>query len=505
MEVSVLEVEPARAEVDAVVAGVFREGELDGPAAELDRALDGALARLVADGEIKGEPNQLALYHTGGRLAASRVVMVGLGPRDKVDAERVRQAAGAAARLARDKGARRLAFTLLGAGHNGLAPATAAQAAVEGALLGLYRFDSYKSKKEEKAVDSVAVAARTADAQAAVERARLLADATCLARELAYQPGNKMTPRLLAEAARRVAAEAGLEIEVFDEQRMEQEEMGALLGVARGSNEPPRFIVLRYRSGREGAPLLALVGKGLTFDAGGISIKPAEGMEEMKMDKSGGAAVIAAMGAIARLRPDLDVVGIVPATENLPGGGAQKPGDVVRACNGKTVEVINTDAEGRLILADAVAYAVKLGARWVVDIATLTGAVVIALGGQAAALLGNDQGLIDQVRAAGEDVGERFWQLPTYDEYKEQYKSQAADIKNVGGRPAGTITGGLIIGEFVGETAWAHMDIAGVAWHDRDQPYKPAGASGFGVRTLIRLAERLSGQSEELRRAMAAE
>lgn len=495
MEVSVLEVEPAQAEVDALVAGVFKDEEgLDGAAAELDRALNGALARLVADGEIRGEPNQTALYHTRGRLAAGRVVLVGLGPRGKVDAERVRQAAGTAAKLARDRGARRVAFTLLGAGNNGLTPAGAAQAAAEGAILGLFRFDLYKSKKEEKAVDSVAVLAPATEVQAAVERSRLLAEATCLARELAYQPGNRMTPRLLAEEAGRVAAGAGLEIEVFDEQRMAQEEMGALLGVARGSHEPPRFIVMRYRSGRRDAPLLALVGKGLTFDAGGISIKPAEGMEEMKMDKSGGAAVIAAMGAIARLQPALDVIGIVPATENLPGGGAQKPGDVVRACNGKTIEVINTDAEGRLILADAVAYAAKLGARWIVDIATLTGAVVIALGGQAAAVLGNDQALIDKVRAAGEDVGERFWQLPAYEEYKEQYKSKVADIKNVGGRPGGTITGGLIVGEFVGETPWAHLDIAGVAWHDRDQPYKPAGASGFGVRTLVRLAELLSGQ-----------
>lgn len=490
MRVTVSERSPLQVEADALVAGVFKEG-LDAAAAELDTALGGALSRLVADGEIKGEPNQTALYHADGRLPARRIVLVGLGDRSKVDAERVRQAAGAASRLARDKGCRRVALTLLAAGAAG-GEAAVAEALVEGALLGLHRLQNFKTKPEEKAVDEVIVAAPSGGVREAVARAEVTGRAVCLARDLAFQPGNRMTPRLLAEAAERMAAGAGIEIEVLDERRIEAEGMGALLGVARGSHEPPRFIVMRYRSGRPNAPLLALVGKGLTFDSGGISIKPAEGMEEMRMDKSGGAAVIGALQAIARLRPALDVVGIVPATENLPGGGAQKPGDVVTACNGKTIEVINTDAEGRLILADAVAYAAKLGARWIVDIATLTGAVVICLGSQAAAVVGNDQALVDAVIAAGRAVGERLWQLPAYDEYKEQYKSSVADIKNVGGRPAGTITGALIVGEFVGETAWAHLDIAGVAWHDKDLPYKPAGATGFGVRTLVRLAQDLA-------------
>lgn len=490
MRVTVVERSPLQVEADALVAGVFKEG-LDAAAADLDAALGGALSRLVADGEVKGEPNQTALYHADGRLPARRIVLVGLGDRDKADAERVRQAAGVASRFARDKGCRRVALTLLAAGAAG-DEAAVAEAVVEGALLGLHRLRNFKSKPEEKAVDEVVVVAPAGAVREAVERAEVSAEAVCLARDLAFQPGNRMTPRLLAEAAERMAAGAGIEVEVFDERRIEAEGMGALLGVARGSHEPPRFIVMRYRSGRPGAPLLALVGKGLTFDAGGISIKPAEGMEEMRMDKSGGAAVIGALQAIARLRPALDVVGIVPATENLPGGGAQKPGDVVAACNGKTIEVINTDAEGRLILADAVAYASKLGARWIVDIATLTGAVVICLGGQAAAVVGNDQALVDAVIAAGRAVGERLWQLPAYEEYKEQYKSTVADLKNVGGRPAGTITGALIVGEFIGEAAWAHLDIAGVAWQDKDLPYKPAGATGFGVRTLVRLAQDLA-------------
>ncbi len=493
VRVAVEERPPVSVEADAVVAGVFKGGELDPPAAELDAALGGALKALVAAGEIRGEPGEIAIYHTDGRLPARRVILVGLGPAGKLDGERVRQAAGSAARAARDRGCRRVALTLLGEGSpGGPEVAERARALVEGAWLGLYRFQAYKSKPDEKAVEELGVVAPAADVAAAVEEGRVLAEATCLARDLTNEPSNRMTPRLLAEAAARLAEDGRLEVEVFDERWMEQEGMGALLGVARGSQEPPRFIVLRYRSGRAGAPLLALVGKGLTFDSGGICIKPAEGMDEMKMDMAGGAAVIAAMRAIARLAPALDVVGLVPATENMPGGRAQKPGDVVRACNGKTIEVINTDAEGRLILADAVAYAARLGARWIVDIATLTGAVVIALGHQAAAVIGNDEGLIDAVRAAGALAGERFWPLPAYEEYKEQYKSNIADLKNVGGRPAGTITGALIIGEFVGEASWAHLDIAGVAWHDKDLPYRPAGATGFGVRTLVHLARGLA-------------
>ncbi len=484
---------PGAVAADAVVVAACKDAPLAGAAAAVDAALGGALSRLVADGELKGELGEVALYHTEGRLPARLVVLAGLGDRERADAERLRQMAGAAARFAREKGVRGLALALPGDAVP-VAPAAAAQALVEGAALGLYRFEAYKGKKDNKEIEVLIIPDAPAGSAAAAgaARGRVFAEATVLARDLANEPGNHMTPRLLADAARRAGEAAGLSVEVFDEARIEAEGMGALLGVARGSQEPPRFIVMRYRCGRAGAPLLALVGKGLTFDAGGICLKPAEGMDEMKMDKSGGAAVIAAMQAIGRLQPALDVVGLVPATENMPGGRAQKPGDVVRACNGKTIEVINTDAEGRLILADAVAYASKLGARWIVDIATLTGAVVICLGNQAAAVLGNDQALVEEVQRAGADVGERYWQLPAYEEYKEQYKSAIADLKNVGGRPAGTITGGMIIGEFVGQASWAHLDIAGVAWGDKDLPYKPRGASGFGTRTLVRLAERLA-------------
>lgn len=488
---TVVRARPDEVETAALVLAVPKE-EGESTWRRVDEALGGALGRLRESGEFTGGAGSTVVLHTLGRLPAERVVLAGLGEKARVDGERVRQAVARAVLAAREAGARRA--VLANSPGDFLDPARAARAAVEGALLALYRFDRHQSKKAEKQVEEI-VLADEEDLSEAGRRGRVLAEATALARDLANEPGNHMPPRALAEEALRVAGEAGLEAEVWDESRLEAEGMGALLGVARGSEEPPRLISLRYRCGRSEAPLLALVGKGLTFDSGGICIKPAEGMEDMKMDKSGGATVIAALRAIAALRPDLDVVGVVPAAENMPGGRAQRPGDVVRACNGKTIEVINTDAEGRLILADAVAHAARLGARWIVDVATLTGAVVIALGHQAAAALGNDERLRDEVIAAGSEAGERFWPLPTYEEYREQYKSQVADVKNVGGRPAGTITGGMFIGEFVGDTPWVHLDIAGVAWVDRDQGYKPKGATGFGTRTLVHLAERLAAGS----------
>ncbi len=488
-KLSTVQAEPERVEAAALVLPALKE-EGDATWRRVDAALDGALTRLRESGEFTGEPGTSVILHTWGRLAADRVVAVGLGESGKLDGERVRQGVARGVLAAREAGARRVAVA--NAAGAWLDPSLAGRAAAEGALLALYRFDRHQTKKAEKQVDEVILADAGVDLSEAGRRGRALALATALARDLANEPGNELPPRRLAEEAQRVAAQAGLECEVWDEARLEAEGMGALLAVGRGSAEPPRLVFLRYRCGREGAPTLALVGKGMTFDAGGICLKPADGMEDMKMDKAGAAAVIAALRALAELRPALDVVGVVPMAENMPGGRAQRPGDVVRACNGKTIEVINTDAEGRLILADAVAWAARSGARWIADVATLTGAVVIALGHQAAAVLGNDDALRDQVVAAGGEAGERYWPLPTYEEYKEQYKSQVADLKNVGGRPAGTITGGMIIGEFVGDVPWVHLDIAGVAWVDRDRDYRPKGATGFGTRTLVHLAERLA-------------
>jgi len=317
-------------------------------------------------------------------------------------------------------------------------------------------------------------------------------EATNYARRLVNLPGNLVTPGRLAREANDSAQAFGLEVEVLGMDRIVELGMGALAAVARGSDEPACLIVLRHHAS-EGSPHVAFVGKGLTFDSGGISIKPSDKMETMKQDMAGAAAVVAAIRAVAQLGLDLSVTGIVPATENLPSGRALKPGDVITAMNGKTIEVISTDAEGRLILADALAYACELGATHIIDVATLTGACIIALGHVAAGVMGNDTALVEALLDAGEQAGERMWRLPLFPEYRASLDSSIADIKNVGGRPAGTITGGWFLREFVGDTAWAHIDIAGTAWSEKDEPHEIAGATGAGTRTLIALAERMAG------------
>ncbi|HLM57419.1 MAG TPA: leucyl aminopeptidase, partial [Pyrinomonadaceae bacterium] len=327
------------------------------------------------------------------------------------------------------------------------------------------------------------------------ERGRVVGESVNFTRDLANEPGAYMTPTIMAERAQGIANEFGLEIDVLDRDRMEQEGMGALLSVARGSDEPPKMMVLTYTPEGKGAPAdgeeyLALVGKGITFDTGGISIKPGENMELMKYDMTGGATVLGVMRAVAQLKPPIPILGVVPATENMPSGKATKPGDVVRAMSGKTIEIINTDAEGRLILADAVSYAKKLGATKVIDMATLTGAVSIALGDVNTGLLGTDQELIDEIIESGREVGEKFWQLPLDKEYTKQIKSDIADIKNVGGRKAGTITAAAFIKEFADGLSWAHLDIAGTAWGDEAKPFRSKGPTGVAVRTLLNFIER---------------
>jgi leucyl aminopeptidase len=408
------------------------------------------------------------------------LIMVGIGRRDVVDRHATRVAAAAGARAARAAGAVSAVFAGGGFG--------AADAVVEGALAGLYRFERYKSQPAPDALARLAVEGAT---EVEVTRGRVLGEAVALARDLANTPGADMPPAALAEAAAEVARTAGLECTVLAPDALARAGFGLLLGVGQGSRNGPRLIALRYRCGRPDAPLLALVGKGITFDSGGLSLKTGEGMIAMKMDKSGACAVIGAMRAMAALRPaGCDVLGICAAAENMPGGGAFRPGDVLRGLAGKTIEIISTDAEGRLVLADAVAYACAQGARRIVDVATLTGAVSVALGHEAAGLLGNDPALVEDVRRAASAAGERVWELPAYPEYRQLYKSDVADIKNSGGRAAGAITGGLIIGEFVAPGhAWAHLDIAGVAWVERDTPTCAAGATGFGVATLVALAE----------------
>jgi len=370
-------------------------------------------------------------------------------------------------------------------------------------LMGLFEPDKYRTvEKEERIIERLVIVAPGAD-EAAVrggaERGRIIGESVNFTRDLANEPGAYMTPTNMAERAQEIATQFGLEIDVLEREEMEREGMGSLLSVARGSEEPPKLIILKYtpEGGAKGATkqngdLLALVGKGITFDTGGISLKPGENMELMKYDMTGGGTVLGVMRAIAQLKPPIPVLGVVPSTENMPSGKATKPGDVVRAMSGKTIEVINTDAEGRLVLADAISYAKKLGATRIVDLATLTGAVSIALGDVNTGILGTDQELIDELIAAGREVGEKFWQLPLDKEYSKQIKSDIADIKNVGGRKAGTITAAAFLKEFADGVSWAHLDIAGTAWGDDAKPFRSKGPTGVAVRTLLNMIDRMA-------------
>jgi leucyl aminopeptidase len=475
-------------ECDALVVGVF-EGEAnnEGVLADLDKRIGGVLASLVENGEFSGKSGESAYIHNTGEMKARRLLLLGAGKREDFSANTVRKMAGSAARSLRGKKARTFAFLR----RSDLAINDSAQAATEGALWALFDADKYHtSDKTENHLETMILATDGGDLEAVkngIERGRIIAEAANFGRDVVNEPSNVMTPTALAQRAEELAKDFGLELDVLDEAKMKELGMGSLLGVAHGSAEPAKMIVLRYTPKTDSEETIAIVGKGVTFDTGGISIKPADGMEKMKYDMAGGATTLAAMRAIAQLKPSVNVLGIVPAVENMPGGRAQRPGDVVRAMTGKTIEVINTDAEGRLILADAVAYARKLGATKIVDLATLTGAVSIALGDVYVAILGNNQDWIDSVISAAKKSGEKLWQLPLDKEYREQIKSEIADIKNVGGRKAGTITGAYFIREFVEDTPWAHLDIAGTAWNDSNKPHLSVGPTGVCVRTLVNL------------------
>ncbi|HYM23963.1 MAG TPA: leucyl aminopeptidase, partial [Vicinamibacterales bacterium] len=403
--------------------------------------------------------------------------------------EMIRKLAAAASLTARQRRIARAAFVVRGDG----AAADLAQAAAEGLTLGEFDGATYKTLDAVKtALPAYTVVMENGAAHAAaaaVARGRTLGECSNLARELANEPGNTLTPREFAARATALAADAGVRVEVLDEKEIAELGMGMLLGVARGSSEPPRLMVFRHDpAGAPNAPVLGLVGKGITFDTGGISIKAADGMERMKDDMAGGAAVACAMRAIALLEAPVRVVGVVPATENMPGGRAIKPGDILRSAEGKTVEVINTDAEGRLILGDGLWYARRLGATHLVDVATLTGAVVVALGKVTSGLFGTPDPWVEQVRRVANRAGDRAWPLPLFEDYRDQLRSEIADFTNTGGRPAGSITAAMFLREFTGGLPWVHMDIAGTAWAEEAKPYLPKGASGVGVRTLASLA-----------------
>jgi leucyl aminopeptidase len=499
MRISVQQGNIIESEAKAIVVSVLEGADLSGATATVDQALNGIISQLTAEGEIRGKEGELTLVHTLGRIPAPRVLVLGLGKADSFALPTLRNGVAGATRYLRRTGAASVATVPMSAGGLGQDADAVAQAIVEGALLGLYRFGRHKKPDEdEREIEDLTIiesdAAKLEALRSGIETGRVLAEATNWARDLANEPANYLTPTEMASRAWSLAEELGLRCHVLERKDMEELGMDALLGVARGSHEPPKLIVLEYRGAGDDAPTLGLIGKGITFDTGGISIKPAQGMQEMKGDMAGAAAVIAAMGAIARLKPKVNVTALAPATENMPGGGAQRPGDVVRAMNGKTIEVVNTDAEGRLILADALAYARKLNLSPVVDVATLTGAIIVALGRATMGAMTNNAALLERMRAAAASAGEKLWELPLLDEYEEQIKSDVADIKNVGNREAGSITAGLFLQEFVDDTPWVHLDIAGVDLVEKEKGILVKGSSGIPVRTLVNLALALAEQ-----------
>jgi len=444
---------------------------------------------LYQSGEFSGKAFEAAVLHRPSGLAAKRLVVIGAGKSGKFTASELRRVSGAALRFLKPKSMPVIALAL----DAGAAAAEQVAAAVEGALLGDFEPDQYKTeKKESKPVEAFIAAVPGGDAtlEDAARRAEIIAEAQNFTRALVSEPANRMTPALLAERARTLAAEEGLECELLDQDRMRQVGMGALLGVAQGSAEPPVLIVLRYRPSEAPEPPahLGLIGKGVTFDSGGLSIKPSENMEKMKYDMAGAAAVLGVMRAIARLQPAVAVTALAPAVENMPGGRAQRPGDIVTTLSGKTVEVINTDAEGRLILADVLTYARQLGCTHLVDAATLTGAIVVALGYVYVGLFASDEPLRERVLEAARAAGDKLWPMPLDEDYKEQLKSAFADLPNTGGRWGGAVTGAMFLKEFADTTPWAHLDIAGTAWLEDAKPYLAKGPTGVPVRTLVQLA-----------------
>jgi leucyl aminopeptidase len=475
---------PGKVNADVLAVPVF-SGRVLGPGGKaLDTAVGGSLAAFMAEAGFEGKAEE-TLAVPAGKLGAKGALLVGLGDRKTVSADRLRRAAAAVVR--RSPKAKSVATTLLDTVPTGGDRAAAAQALAEGAALGAYKFLRYKQKSDAPALERVIVLGKKDDAvQQGLDRGVAVAGAVAWARDLVNEPAGAMTPIQLAEEARRAAEQGGLDIEVLDEVEIANQGLGGLLGVSLGSEQPPRLVKLTYTPKGKSTGTVALVGKGITFDSGGLSLKTADGMETMKTDMSGAAAVIGAMSVLRAAGVRTKVIAFVPTTENMPGGRAIKPGDVLKIRNGKTVEVLNTDAEGRLILADGLSLAAEEKPDAVIDLATLTGACVVALGMKIAGLMGNDDSWIGQVRSAAERAGESMWHLPLPQEYRKDLDSEIADLKNItGNRGGGALTAGLFLAEFTGDVPWAHLDIAGPARASGDDGYIAKGGTGFGVRTLV--------------------
>jgi leucyl aminopeptidase len=479
--------------------------EPSGATGAVDEALGGLIGRLISDGEIKGSLGEITIIHNQGerlRLAADRVAVVGLGKRDDLDLEALRVASATAARKARDLGLGRYATVLHGAGAGGLDSRLAAKTVLEASLLSQYTYVHFKTPPEapRPTLDEIVVVELDHDRaeviEAAAAEAALLVDAVNVARDLSQGPGNVVTPTVLADRAREMAEARGVAIQVWGKDELREHGMNAILAVNSGSGQEPRFVMMRYDCGREGAKTLAIVGKGITFDSGGISIKPADHMENMKHDMSGAATTVGFVQAAADLKLPCNVIGIFAATENLPSGTAYKPGDVFKTYQGTFIEIVNTDAEGRVILSDSLAYAAEQNPDAIIDLATLTGACVVALGYHATGAMGNDEGLLALLKQAGDISGERVWPLPLWKEHRKDIESAVADIKNTGGRAGGALTAAAFLQCFVDGKPWVHLDIAGTAYTEnwaRTPPYQPSNcATGVGVRLLVELARRWS-------------
>jgi leucyl aminopeptidase len=451
-----------------------------------DSAAQSAAADLLASGEMRGGPFEINLLHKPAGLKAKRLLLIGGGAAKKFTSYDLRRIAGAAVRTLKARGIR--SFALIA--PPSIPAGEAVRAIVEGALVGNFDPDYYRSDRKDQKIDALTILASGNTDQAALEKAaseaQVVGESQNFTRDLVNEPSNRMTPTILGDRAKKMCQEAGLKCEVYGADKIKEMKMGAFWSVAQGSDEPPALIVMRYEpAGAPEKPVLGLVGKGITFDTGGISIKPADGMEKMKYDMAGGATMIGVMRALALLKPKVKVIGIVCATENMPSGKAQKPGDVQIAMSGKSIEIINTDAEGRLVLADGLFYARQLGCTHLVDAATLTGAVVVALGYANAGIFANDDAMYERFHKANDEAGEKMWRLPLDDEYKDNIKSTIADIVNSGGRWGGAINAAMFLKEFAEDTPWIHLDIAGTAWMEDQKPWIAKGPSGIAVRSLV--------------------
>ncbi|MDA3903060.1 MAG: leucyl aminopeptidase [Desulfuromusa sp.] len=492
MKITVKKGDALKQKTPCLVLGVFAGKLKNEQLSQIDQQVGGALDRATRSKEFSGGKGEVLLLHSGPQTVAERILLVGLGNESAFSLRALRQGTSNVVKLLAEKQLGSFLLTLPQLLNKKTDLAERIQAVTEGVLLADYRYNRYLPKDKpgqpialEKIELLIAAKESTSIAKASVDAAEAIAAGVCFARDLVNAPGNLKSPEYLAMQAVAMAEQQGIKARLLDRRELERQGFGATLGVAQGSEREPYLIVLEYQGGAADVRPIALVGKGVTFDSGGISLKPAEKMDEMKMDMGGAATVLGTMQAAAQMKLPINLVAVVPAVENMPSGTAIRPGDILTSLSGKTIEVLNTDAEGRLILADALTYVGRYEPRVVIDLATLTGACIIALGNQAAAVLGNHDGLIRQLLKAGERSGERFWQLPLWEEYAEQIKSDFADVKNTGGRAAGTITAAAFLQKFADKYHWAHLDIAGMAWEEQGKAGQPKGGTGFGVRALI--------------------